>query len=105
MISILQKILNKRGIKDLRELDKDERATFENWETQLMESEITADKMKDFCLGEIGKIEDKLTPDNSNEKNNKLIALLTCYKAVARLINSKISERENLIKHLKQLGE
>lgn len=105
MNGLISKILKRRGIKSIDDLSDDERATFDKWERQLAETEITTPAIADFCKNEINKIEDKLTPDNSESKNNRLIALLTAYKAIARLINSKKEQRESLIKYLKQMGE
>lgn len=105
MHGLLQKILQKRGIKDIRDLTKEERDTFDRWQSILSEGEITVEKIKLFCQQQIKIIENQYTnPDNSEKKDNYLKACLAVYSALLGIIETPQQvERQALIKYLQQL--
>lgn len=104
MHPLIVKLLQKRKIKDIRELSEEERTTFDKWEQVLSEGEITIEKIKEFCQQQIKLIENQYTnPDNSNKKDNYLKACLSVYQALLRIIEGKRSVRQALEKYLNQL--
>lgn len=102
--NLLQKLLEKRHIKDISELSQDEAEQFDKWEAILSEGEITVDKIKRFCEVQLGVIETQLKSfDNTPQKNERLIIYFNIYKTLSNLINSPMAEREILEKYLLQL--
>ena len=99
---ILEKLLKKRGINDLEELDKEEKATFENWQATLTKDELTVEDIKVFLQGQISVIEGKWAGPDGIMKA-ELIPMHTCYKLLLSAINSPRSAREALEKNLNQL--
>ena len=99
---ILEKLLKKRGISDLEELDKEEKATFEGWQATLTKDELTTEDIKVFLQGQIHTIEAKWADINMINKAN-LIPYHTCYKLLLAAIESPKSSREALEKNLNQL--
>ncbi len=99
---ILEKILKKRGINDLEELDKEEKATFETWQATLSKDELTPEDIKVFLQSQISIIEGKWANIESENKE-KLIPYHTCYKLLLAAINSPKSARDALEKNLLQL--
>ncbi len=104
MISILSKLLKKRGIQNVEELSSEEREKFDSWQKILSSGEITVDKIKEFCYNEIKRIESQWKDlNNSHEKNQRLIIMHTVYKQLSILIDSPKTERESLEKYLQSL--
>ena len=103
-MSILDKILMKRGIKDVSELSEEERGTFENWKAVLSEENVTVEKIKEFCLLQIGMVEAQFKNlDNTAEKNGRLILLHSVYSSILGAIDGPAEQRKALEKHLTTL--
>jgi glutamyl-tRNA reductase len=114
MNSLLAKLLDKRGIKNINELRvdnelrehgiKDELGQFEEWNRILSEDPITTDKIAQFCQAQLKIIENQWKNlDNSKEKNERLILLHTVYSTLKELISAPATEREQLEKYINQL--
>ena len=102
----LEKILEKRGIKDVSELDPTEQETFDKWNKSLSDGVITVDKIEDFCRQQLDIIDLKFKDmDNSAEKNQRLIILHNVYKSMLGAISKPKQEREQLEKFLLSLTE
>ena len=105
-MSKIDELLEKRGIKDVSMLDESEKQTFDRWQKIWSEGEITVDKLKQLCINQIFTIEHKWRDlDNSELKNQRLIAMHTVYKTILDAMEKPAAERENLEKHLAQLIE
>lgn len=105
-MSKLDELLEKRGIADVSKLDESEKQTFDRWQRILSDGEVTVDKLKTFCLNQIHAIEHKWRDlENSELKNQRLIAMHTVYKTLLDAMEKPQAERENLEKHLAQLIE
>jgi hypothetical protein len=103
-MNILSKLLKKRGIKDVTELDKEEKQQFEQWQKVLNKEEITIKDITEFCDGAIGTIEVQFGDvDISNEKMSKLALQHAIYKKIRGVINAPQTERESLIEYLTNL--
>ena len=101
-MSILSKIFEKKGIKDITELDKEERETFENYEKILSKPDLTLEDVKHFIESQIGIIETKWK-DYGNQNKADLIPYHTIYCTLRDLIKSPQVEREQLEQYLKNL--
>ena len=106
MKDLILRILNKRGIQSVDELDKDEKETLEGWQKTLSKEELTLDDLKQFCETQVSIIENRWSNyDISQEKKNSLIPYHTVYKAISNAIASPRSAREALEKNLLQILE
>ena len=103
-MSILDKLLNKRGLKSTDELDDEEKVTYENWRKILSKEDLTIQDIKDFCQTQISVIELKWKDLNiDNSKKAELIPYHTVYKTLEQVLNAPRSEREQLEAQLNQL--
>ena len=106
MLAILERLLKKRGIKDVSVLSNDEKADFDRWNKVLSEGEISVEKIKTFCQQQIKLIESQWKNlDNSERKNERLIVMHVVYSAILEAIEAPKIERENLEKYLVGLIE
>jgi len=104
MNNLIEKLLFKRGIKDLKELEPEEKQTFDNWQSILSKEELSVEDIKQFCSSQIGIIENKWKDYNTdNAKKSELIPYHTCYKTLLLAIDSPRSARENLENQLLQM--
>jgi len=102
-MSILDKILNKRGITQ-EQLDPEEKETFENWRKILSKEELTIKDVKEFCQSQVSVIEGKWSDLNtSQEKKAEFIPYHTIYKTLLLTIDSPKIAREQLENQLNQL--
>ena len=104
MKSILYKLLQKRGIDNIDQLDKEEKQIFDNWNAVLSKDELTLEDVKEFCKSQCQIIESKWADyETTNAKKAEMIPYHTVYKTLLQVIDSPRSARENLEKHLQQL--
>lgn len=104
MIKILADLLQKRNIKDIKELSTAEKADFDRWEAVLSGEEITVPKILEFCTRQKAAIELKWeNTDNPVDKNERLIIMHTIYSKIIRMIQAEEAERKALEKHLASL--
>ena len=101
-MSILSQIFAKRGIKDINELDKEEKETFEKYEAILSKPDLTLEDVKHFVESQIGIIEAKWADYDRQNKEN-LIPYHTVYRTLLNMMNSSQVERVQLEKYLRQL--
>lgn len=103
-MSILDRLLEKRGIKNTDELSQEEKQDFERWQKILSDGEVTLEKVLTFCDNQISLIEGQWKNlDNSTQKNERLIVAHTIYRAIKNVITSPQAEREVLEKYLQQV--
>lgn len=98
---VLNKLLDKRGIEKLEDLQPEEKATFEKWKLVLSGETVTVDTIKEFCQSQIRIIEDKcdgITPLTTLQQ-----ACIHVYRSLLRAIEAPEAERESLEKYLTQL--
>ena len=100
----LEKLLHRRGIKDIKELSQEEQGTFDRWNTILV-GEITVEKIREFCAQQRAKIIDEELGNftNSERKDNFIKAIIHVYSKLIKLIDSPEVERKSLEKYLEQL--
>ena len=111
---LLTKLLNKRGIKDVAELDDrpiiegvlSEKGQFEKWNETLLGGEdvFSVDRLKSFCISQKKVIEGQWKNlDNDTRKNDRLITMHTVYSILLEAIDSPKVEREKLERELENL--
>jgi len=103
-MNILNKILEKRGIKDTNELDAEEKQQFEQWRVILAKEELSTEDIKEFCKTQCEIIENKWKSfDILTERKSELIAPYTIYKTLVQAIESPKKGREQLEQYLNDL--
>src|SRR3990167_2136567 len=104
MKDILSRILQKRGLSSVDELDKDEKQTFQEWQAVLTKDELSTQDIRNFCQSQISVVEGKWADLNtSNEKKAEMIPYHTVYKLLLSAIDSPKASLEALEKNLIQL--
>jgi hypothetical protein len=104
MKDLILRLLQKRGIQSVDELDKEEKKTVEEWQSVLSKDELTLEDLKGFCQSQIGIIESKWADYNLDDKmKHNLIPYHTTYKTILNVIESPKAAREALEKNLVQL--
>ena len=101
---LISKLLERRGIKQPDELSEDEQGDIKRWELIFKESDISIEKIREFCQNQIKKIEEHWKDLGYEHTNDtKLISIHTVYKTLLDLIDSPREERENLERYLQSL--
>jgi hypothetical protein len=101
MHGLLTTLLRKRGIETTKELDADEKLTFDNWDKILSKEELTLEDVKQFCQAQIDTIQGKWQDLNITQANKaELIPYQTIYTLLLRVIASPKSAREQLEQQL-----
>lgn len=103
MQNILSKYLQKVGITNIQEATKEEQQVFERYKTILEGSEVTVEKIKEFCTSQIKIIEHRFASNAKPEDDIYLKACLHIYLNILQVIEAPETERENLEKHLSSL--
>lgn len=103
MHTLLQQLFEKKSI-DIKDLTPEEKQTYDTWEATLSGEKLTVEKIEEFCQIQKDKIELLLGNfDNTPQKNERLIMLLTMYNTFLKMIRSTVNERHLLEKHLNEL--
>lgn len=101
MHPLIEKLLLKRGIKDINELDEAELAQFKVWQEALTSSEVSVESITKFCQRQKDLIEAQYTnPDNSDKKDKALKHSLAVYKALLAFISGSKVARERALKEI-----
>lgn len=104
MTGLLAKLLDKWGIKDVKDLSAEEAVTFENYEKILSKESLNLEDMSHFLGQQLGIIEGKWRDHNIEQaKKAELLPYYTTYKALKDAIGAPQVEREALEQHLNQL--
>lgn len=102
-MSIIPKILEKRGIKDIKELSSEEKAVLEQWQSEWDDKEVTVAKIESFCEGQKRIIEMEMGKlDNTPLKNDRLVLMFSLFNKILRAIRQPQEERQMLEDFLKQ---
>lgn len=102
MHPLVARILEKRGVKDLTDLNKDEQATYRQWEQDYKtilaaEEALTVDKVAEFCRHQVKVVESQWRNwDISREKMERLVLVHTVYKVMLDLLEAPQRRREQL---------
>ncbi len=102
MHPLINKLLEKAGIKGIEELKGDEKATYDKWQAVLSSGEVSVEGIKEFCERQVGVIEQKWRAFDCANRD-RLVDQHTVYKAILEAITAPQSERENLEKYLQSL--
>ena len=103
-MDLLNRLFEKKGIKDVNELSKEERATYDNWKVILAKEELTTNDIKEFCKTQCDIIEGKWKSyDIDQNKKAELIPYHVVYKTLLSAIGSPKNAREALEKQLNEM--
>lgn len=97
----LTKLLEKRGIDKIEDLQPEERETFSKWKLILSGDSVTVDSLKEFCQSQIRIIESKC--DGVVPLTNLQQACIHVYVNLLKAIEAPEAERASLEKYLTQL--
>lgn len=104
MNGLIQKLLEKKGIKDPEQLTPEEKQDIEKWQLFLNKSELTTSDILAFCRQQVSVIEAKWKDlGTSNEKKAELIPYHVVYKTLIVAIESPKAAREAVEIQLNQL--
>ena len=104
MHQLIDKLFQKRGIKNINELDPEEKATFDGWNKVLSKDELTLEDVKEFCKSQVEIIEGKWKDlEMEQTKKSEMIPYHTVYRTLLSVIDSPKVAREALEKQLEQL--
>ena len=112
MNSLLYKLLKKKGLESIDELDDNplpdgspsEKQTFEDYRRILSKKELTTKDIKEFCESQLGVIESRWQDLSvKNKRKAELIPYHTVYKTLLMVMDSPKSKREQLEKQLLEL--
>lgn len=102
--SLINKLFEKRGIKKLTELSPEEKRQYDNWQAIIDGTEVSVEKIKDFCQSQVKLIEERFSdPESTERKDTFAKASLHIYLNLLKLINSPEDERRDLEKYLTDL--
>lgn len=106
MHSLIERLLQKRGIKNPTELQPDEKQTFDHWQSILSKEQLTTDDIVTFIKTQIGVIEGKWKDlEVSTAKKADLIPYHVVYKMLLSAIESPTHAKKALEIQLNQLLE
>lgn len=98
-MSLLDKLLDKKGIKNVDELSKEERAVYDNYKLTLTAKTVTVKDLEAFCRSQITLIEGKFAGAET-KYDSYLKACLHVYLTLLKAIDAPKVERENLERYL-----
>lgn len=93
-MSLIDKLLGKRGIQKVEELAPEEQAQIRQWKVILSGENVTVDKIKEFCLSQIRVIESKC--DGVTPLTNLQQASIHVYINILKAIEAPEAERKSL---------
>lgn len=107
MHQLLQKLLAKRGVESVNDLQGEEKEVYQRWRSILSGEKVTVEKIEEFCKSQIGVIEARFRKfDTPWETTDRLVVAHTVYKTLLEMIAAPEKERANLEEFLtKQLHE
>ncbi len=102
-MSLLDKLLAKRGIKDFKDLSPEERVTFEGYKNVLTGKTLTIKNLEDFCRMQVRIIESRFANDAEGKVDVYTKACLHVYLNLLMAMEAPKVERENMEKYLVSL--
>lgn len=105
-MSIIDKLLGKRGVEKVEDLSIEEQTQVQKWSLVLRGDSVTVPMIKEFCLNQIRIIEANFASKAGvYEENVYMKASLNVYLNLLKLIEAPEAERASLEKYLTQLIE
>jgi hypothetical protein len=102
--TLINKVLKRRGIKDLNELSNEERADYDRWKKVMTGDVVTIPMMKDFMKAQIHILETRFAVGDTNEKQDAFYkACLHVYLNLLQIISAPEAERASLERYLQSL--
>jgi len=102
--TLIQQLFEKKGITKLGDLAPDEKAKYDEWQATIDGTEVTVEKLKEFCEKQIKIIEDVYSrAEQTDKKDTMLRASLHVYLNLLKLMESTEAERASLERYLTDL--
>lgn len=103
-MSLLSRLLDKRGIEKVEDLSPEEVVVYERYRTILTGETVTIESLKEFCRKQISLLEEKYaSEEGTRDRNVYHKACLHVYLNLLKAIEAPEAERESLEKYLTQL--
>lgn len=102
-MSLLSKLLGKRGIEKEEDLSIEEKVVFDKYKAILTGEAVSVQVIKDFCRLQIRIIEEKFASHGYHVDDTYLKACLHVYLNLLKTIEAPEAERESLELYLAQL--
>ena len=103
-MNLIEKLLQKRGIKEVKDLSPEEKVNFDNWQLVLNKEELTMEEFKKFMQSQVEAIENRWKDLLvSKESKAELIPYHTVYKILLSVVDAPKSMKEALEIQLNQL--
>jgi len=100
-MNILQKYLNKLGVKDYSELNDEEKATYKEWEESISGRKLTDEDVKQFLDQELQTAITKLVEVNLSVEDQAFRkAEVKMIQKIQRFLESPIIEKQMMEKQL-----
>lgn len=104
MHNLLSKLFEKRGIKDVNDLDEEERITFEHWNNILSKETLSITDIKEYCQTQLDIISSKWASyDLESSRKAELIPYFSVYSSLLKVMDAPQLGREALEKQLNEL--
>jgi len=104
MINILDKILQKRGVKEFSELTQEEKDTYRDWDNILRGRKLTDEEVESFLKDEEEATVKLLIDQNLNERQDIFLKMkLDMVRKILHFLNGPELEKKTLENNLKQL--
>lgn len=101
-MSLLSKLLEKRGIEKIEDLSIEEKAVYDRYRVVLSGEAVTVEAIKEFCGAQV-KIIEALFAGPPTQNDTYLKACLHVYLNILKAIESPEAERAAIEQHLTQL--
>ena len=93
----IEKLMAKRGLKDVNSLNDEERAAVAGWERRLSKPDLTVPDVADFCRERLAAIEGRWADSTvSDGERLRLVERHCVFKAVLGAIDGPRQEREEM---------
>lgn len=102
--TLIKAFFEKKGIEKISDLKPDERIEYDRWQAIIDGTEVTVEKIREFCKYQVKLIEEKFASgDNTDKQDAFFKASLHIYINILKLIEASEEDRKNLEKHLSSL--
>ena len=101
-MSLLDKLLKKRGIEHVDELSTEEKQVFDRYTAVLKGENLSVESIRKFCENQI-KVIEGIIADGKIRPTDLQLASLHVYLNILKAIEAPEKERESLEKYLNQI--
>lgn len=100
-MNILEQFLQKRGVDNVEDLSDTDKGVLKQYQNVFKKADTSVADIQKFCQQQIESIETRLDDvDNSPQKQDRLVILLSVYRKIISLIEAPKKEKERLEAYL-----